>query len=173
MSMIAYYRRVTPTELAQLQANPESVEEFLFPEEAVLVVPDGLDSLPDDDREIDLDKSWHAIHFLLTGDAWEGDPPLRDAVLGGTELGEDLGYGPARYLTPTEVRVVSQALNGISADDLRSRATLQDLAAGDIYAFAPEQGEDSWEYITGNYERLVSFFAEASAAGDAMLLYMS
>jgi len=25
----------------------------------------------------DLEKSWHGIHYLLTGSAWEGDPPLR------------------------------------------------------------------------------------------------
>src|SRR5215207_2984929 len=24
----------------------------------------------------DLEKAWHGIHFLLTGTAWEGDPPL-------------------------------------------------------------------------------------------------
>jgi hypothetical protein len=27
-------------------------------------------------QSMDLDKSWHGIHYMLTGTAWEGTPPL-------------------------------------------------------------------------------------------------
>lgn len=42
-----------------------------------------------------MDKAWHGIHYLLTGTAWEGDPPLNFLVTGGREVGtEEIGIGP-------------------------------------------------------------------------------
>ncbi|NUR82053.1 MAG: DUF1877 family protein [Terrabacter sp.] len=51
---------------------------------------------------LDLDKSWHGIHFLLTGTDWSaGDAGAAGgAILGGRPVGEDDGYGPARLLEP-------------------------------------------------------------------------
>jgi hypothetical protein len=163
MSMIAAYRRISERELTMLRANPDSVDGLLSPE----------DSEPDDGRHIDLDKSWHAIHYLLTGDPWGGEPPLFNAVLGGTPIGDDNGYGPARYLTAEQVRQVAVALTAISPENLRSRASLKEMAGADIYSVAPEEGESEWEYITDNYRNLVDFFRNAAAAGDAMLLCMT
>jgi hypothetical protein len=68
-----------------------------------------------------IDKSWHGIHFLLTGSAWGGKPPLSNAVLGGKEFGQDLGYGPARYLTPDQVKEVAAALDEITEATLRAQ----------------------------------------------------
>jgi hypothetical protein len=44
----------------------------------------------------EVDKAWHAIHFSLTGDPFEGRIPLNFLVTGGRSIGEDLGYGPLR-----------------------------------------------------------------------------
>lgn len=55
MSMIGCYRRVTNEELSQLIGGA-SVVEFLYP----------ADDQQHGDRELDIDKAWHAIHFLLT-----------------------------------------------------------------------------------------------------------
>ena len=50
--------------------------------------------IPAPTEEIDLDKSWHGIHFLLTGAAWEGERPLNFLILGGEEVGDiDVGHG--------------------------------------------------------------------------------
>ena len=66
---------------------------------------------------LDIDRSWHAIHFLLNGDAWEGEPPLVNAVMGGMPIGEEeIGYGPARFLCPEEVGSVANAMVDISKD---------------------------------------------------------
>src|SRR5271165_1779219 len=70
---------------------------------------------------LNIDKSWHGIHFLLTSSAWGGTPPLSNAVLGGTEFGPDLGYGPARYLTPDQVKEVAAGLDRITGETLRGR----------------------------------------------------
>lgn len=51
--------------------------------------------------------------------------------MGGTELGEDLGYGPARGLTAAEVQAVSAALSAISGEQLWSRFDEKDLGSLD------------------------------------------
>lgn len=165
MSMIGIYRRVTPTELSQLLAAPEQIEEFLYPAD---------DSEPPPDRLLDIDKTWHAIHFLLTGTEGQGDPPACNAVLGGTPLGEvDIGYGPARYLLPAEVAAVSTLLGSIPESELRQRLDLPVMKALGIYPGAWDDADEEWGYLLPNYRELVLFFGQAARAGDAMLLYIS
>src|SRR5688500_16813482 len=68
----------------------------------------------------DLDKAWHGIHYLLTGTAWEGDPPLNFLVTGGREAGdEEDGYGPARTVTPAETGETASALAPLSDEQRR------------------------------------------------------
>jgi len=50
---------------------------------------------------LDIQKAWHGLHYLLCVQPWDGDLPLRNAVLGGSEIGPDLGYGPPVRLSPT------------------------------------------------------------------------
>jgi hypothetical protein len=163
MSMIGNYLRVSAAELDRLCRDPSGILGFLY---------------PDDDREhpkgrhLGIDKSWHAIQFLLTGDPWNGEPPLQNAVMGGTEIGEeDAGYGPARALTPAEVQSVSAALAAISGEELWSRFDAGKFAAAEIYP----QGwaEDGKDYVVGYYDELRAFFAEAAGSGDGMILYLN
>ena len=55
-----------------------------------------------------LDKSWHGIHFLLTGSAEGVRPPVDFILMGGREIGDlDLGYGPARAFTSAETKQIA------------------------------------------------------------------
>src|SRR5207302_6195207 len=93
MSMIGNYLKLSDEQLEELVENPSEAEDLVYPENG---------DHPSD--ALDIDKSWHLIHFLLTGDTWGGDYPLVNVVLGGTELsGTDAGYGPFRYLVHDEV----------------------------------------------------------------------
>lgn len=78
----------------ELIANPARVEETLYR---------GGEVDHPDCRHVDVDKAWHAIHFLLNDDSWQGVLPLFNVVLGGTRLAKTMVYGPARYLLPVEV----------------------------------------------------------------------
>ncbi|MGH7513623.1 MAG: YfbM family protein [Gemmatimonadales bacterium] len=83
---------------------------------------------------VDLDKSWHGIHYLLTGTAWEGDPPLNFLVTGGREVGDaEVGQGPARTYTAAETREVAGALAALSDAELRSRFAPGDMMRAEIY----------------------------------------
>ena len=163
MSMIGNYLRIRPEELSRLRANPSTIMTLLYPED---------NSPHPEGRHLDIDKSWQAIQFLLTGDPWQGEPPLSNAVMGGMELGDDdVGYGPARYLEPEQVRELAGALEGISGDELWSRFDASAFVKAEIY---PEGlTEDDKEYILSYYRGLVQFVRLAANGGDALLLYLN
>lgn len=162
MSMIGNYRRVNKDDLAALQADPAAVPDFLYEED------------PPPDHHLEIDKTWHAIHFLLNGTTWEGTGAIFDAILGGEVLGEeDVGYGPARFLTPKEVKATATALNEISIQDLMEKFDAHELNDNDIYPQHWTGHEVDVRYVTDNFARLVRFFQLAANSGDAMLLYIN
>src|SRR5437763_27473 len=126
MSMVACFRRVPDDKLEELLADPESIVDFLEDEGYA---------------DLDIDKAWHGIHFLLTGTAWEGSPPLDFLVRGGRQVGDvDVGYGPARGFTSAEVQGLARALSAIAPDALLARYDHRAMNALDLYP----GGRDGW-----------------------------
>lgn len=160
MGMIGGFQRITAAELDALLDDPDSVEELLFPEG---------DQSAD---AIDIDKAWHGLHFLLSADPWAGSGPLANVVMGGTEIGEDLGYGPARYLTVDETAGVAAALAALAADELGNRFDAQQFTANDIYPGIWDEGGTALAYLVDAYRSVAAYYADAAAAGDAMLKYL-
>ena len=68
-------------------------------------------SVPGKGTSISIEKAWHGLHYLLCGEVEPGSRPLSQAILGGAEVGEDMGYGPARYFTLTQVAGIADELN--------------------------------------------------------------
>lgn len=159
MSMIGNFLQLTSDELASLIAEPSSVGTFIYPE--------------DDEHEnnIDVDKAWHGIHFLLANDSWAGEPPLANVVLGGTEIGDDVGYGPAKYLTADEVLDVANALNDLSPEAFRARYNAKTLLDNEIYPQIWYDDVEAVGYLTSYYEILRDYYLDAAAKGNAMLKY--
>jgi len=120
-----------------------------------------------DENGLNLEKSWHVLHYLLTGKAEDAPPPLGNAILGGHEIGGDLGYGPARFLAPDEVRGVAAALATVSKEDLAARFDLDAMIAMHIY---PVRDDSELEMAQHYFEHLSRYYAEAAASGNAMLL---
>jgi hypothetical protein len=122
-----------------------------------------------DGEPLDLGQAWHGIHVLLNGSAWGGVPPLYDAVLGGTPLGDPTSYEPVRYLSPDEVTAVAQALP--TAEELTPRFTHKAMRLAEAY---PDSAWDAPDALTAfllpAYAHLVLLFVEAAAAGDAVLI---
>ena len=133
-----------------------------------------LDGAPDPSivrYTLDLGKMWHGLHYLLTGTALGGEPPLDQAILGGIELGEDMGYGPPRYLTPDEVREVTEALHRTPAEVFMSRFNPAAMNDAEIYSGALEEGEPEW--LRQPLEELIAFYNNAAKAQLAVLTYIA
>jgi hypothetical protein len=113
MSMIGNFRMSSDAEIQSLLAEPETIQSLLYPESGEPA--QGV-------CEMDVDKAWQAIHFLLCGHPWEGEHPLNFVVSGGTPVGDvDVGYGPARVFTSAEVVEIAEALQPITKDHLRAK----------------------------------------------------
>jgi hypothetical protein len=127
-----------------------------------------------DSRTLDIDKAWHGIHYLLTGSG----NPTRDvrslAIFGGKEVGDDLGYGPARLLSPAEVKEIARVLKDESVEKLSSRYDPKKMEKLQIY---PEiwvrDGKEAFDYLAKYYRKLAAFYEKAAASGSAMLLVIS
>ena len=128
----------------------------------------GVDDGPAEDG-LNLEKSWHVLHYLLTGKTEEAPPPLGNAILGGEEIGKDLGYGSARFLTPQQVRDVAAALASVSKEDLVRRFDLKVMIAARIY---PVKDASELELALQHFEQLSRYYAGVAASGNAMLLYI-
>lgn len=161
MSMIGGYVAITAEQLDDVLDESVEVSDLVWPED---------DGVPCD--VLSIDKMWHVIHFLLTGEVWGGDLPLCNAVLGGTELvGTDAGYGPFRYLTPDEVRATALGLAGLPMADLWGRFVPDEDEVAEIYGWIGDDAQ--FDYVSENYEPLRTFFQTAAASGKAMLLHLS
>ena len=122
-----------------------------------------------DEEPVDLGAAWHAIHFLLHGTAWGGTPPLFDAVLGGTPLGDPTSYEPIRFVSADEVRAVSEALP--DTDTLTRRFTHRALRQAEIYPdTAWDEADALTAFVLPAYDRLVDVFRQAAEAGDSVLI---
>ncbi len=127
-------------------------------------------------READLDKSWHGIHYLLTGTAWEGEPPLNFILGGGEVVGdEDMGYGPARAFSPAQTAAIADALDAVSRDELASRFNPDDMQSQEIYPGiwdrSPED-DDTLGYCLEYFEDLKTFVRKAADDGLGLLVYI-
>ena len=96
-------------------------------------VPPALTLTAPEGESTDLDKAWHGLHYLLTGSAWEGDPPLNFLLAGGTAIDIEVADAQPRTFTSSETRAVQQALAGITREALLTRYVPADLTRLEIY----------------------------------------
>jgi hypothetical protein len=123
---------------------------------------------------IDLDKSWHGIHYLLTGTVWEGEPPLNFLIQGGREVGdEEVGLAPPRVLTAAETREVAEALAAVSDEELRARFNPGEMMRLEIYPeiWDRDPGEDdTLGYLMEYLAQLRNGLARVVARGHGLLV---
>ena len=184
MGMYFYIAQASESDLKEMRSDPEKVEHALrregpeqdhlpaYSEEQLMLF--GLPPVPNPRHSIagslDLDKMWHVLHFLMTGEPWEVDTPLSRALFGNAKLGPGTGYGggPAGFLTPQEVREVTEALSSVTHQALRQRFSLERLNAGDIY---PGNFEDhEIEVLIRDFDRLVAYYRDAMKCGNGMVM---
>lgn len=160
MSMIGCFLPITESELNSLLNNPETISDLIYE------VPE--------ERIIDIDKSWHAIHFTLNQDQWGGSEPLINVILGGTPVSEeDVGYGPARYLTPSQVKSVAIALEEFGESKFVSNFNSDKLTSNDIYPSIWDDSPETLEYVKDYYKVVCDTYVKSANSEQAMLLFLN
>lgn len=157
--MVLQLRQATAKELAEL-SSAESYAQF--------IAPDDYDALPEN-ALVDLDKSWHAIHFLLTGEAGPAALPA-GALLAGKDVGEDNGYGPARLLDAADVSAFAAFLS-LKPDDFVERTfDFEALQNADIYPTIWDRRDaEDVKYVSHYFQLLRAFISDAAASGNAII----
>ena len=160
MGMSAVLQRVDKSELAVLRERPQTIEEWLFEESQTLPK-----------RHVDLDKAWHALHFLLTGNLEPDGTPIGDAILGGDPIGPDLGYGPARVISADYAKEIHQAIDSIDIEAAYSKLDPDAAQLSMVYCgfeFDPEEVT----YLADYFNQLKAFYADAAQHEQAIIAYI-
>jgi hypothetical protein len=118
---------------------------------------------------LSLDKNWDEIHHILTGQSKPSGDFLSNAICGGKEIGSDGGYGPARFLTPEQVKQISERLDGVSEEHFRTAAS---SFAHD--GFSSPTGElERVDFYCELFTRLQAFYRKAAESGCPVLLWFA
>jgi hypothetical protein len=137
-----------------------------------------LELADDEGADVDLDKAWHGIHYVLTGSADAGAAPLDFLLEGGRYVGdEEIGYGPPWAFTSAETKNIADALSAVTDDQIAARYDPRAMAAAGVY---PEKlwdrGDTSGEafrYLTEYLTILRATVAEAVGRGHGLLLSLT
>lgn len=123
---------------------------------------------------VNIDKAWQAAHYLLTGDPWEGDPPLNFLLVGGTDLDADWSDSPPRIFSPAEARAIADAFTGLTEDELGARFDPARMMELDIYpgiwGRPPEPGEDQRLWALDAVAMVRAAVSEAARRGYGLLV---
>jgi hypothetical protein len=157
MGMIGSYYRVSEDEIKKFSGSQNALYE----------------KLPED-RQMDVDKAWDGIFFLLTGkssndfDMVEG--PLKWIVFPANEM--DSGYegSPYFYSTINETQEVTDAFNKISNEEFKSRYDSKALTENDVYPEIWDEGDEALDYLFQNYINLKNFYNQAASENQAVIV---
>jgi len=159
MGMTSSYRKLSSLKLAELQKEPENITAFIFNQ--------------DESNRFDLDKSWHAIHFLVTHELGGYSTLAGSVIHGGTPISdEDMGYGPARYFVSEEVKGMSQELNNISTESLFENYAHMLSQSQQVYPGFEDTTEDK-EYIESYFTNLKAFLESAANENKCLITWLS
>ena len=159
MSMICEISAIPDNVAQEVLSQPRQVQELL-------------DSLDREGKPLSIEKSWHGLHFILTGTEGEGSAPLNFIAAGGETVGdEDVGYGPARVLRANKVKELDAALSAISAEEFDRKFDLDALNEAGIYPrIWDEPREELLEEYGMYFEQLRELVKQAAHDNHALII---
>ena len=116
-----------------------------------------LDADRGEGEELDIDKAWAGINFLLTGEVWAGDYPLGFLVDGGVILNDDSKDFAVRGFRSNEVSEILAALRSVDHDVLAARFVPNAFKERDVYPALDWSETDFEEYLWPYFQDLIKF----------------
>jgi hypothetical protein len=178
MSVTCILYAAEEMELQHLLRQPEQVHAFLDPprqRQSFLQRLLGRSVIAAETRpgvaSFDLGKSWHAIHWGLSGTADDASLPAGFLTSGGAWVGrEDVGYGPARVLLHPEVSSVNNLLSTMPTELLAQRLDLRRMRPQHVYSVPPQDDPEWLTLLLADYDALRSFLRNCADTGRALLV---
>lgn len=127
------------------------------------------------DRVLDVGGAWQALHYLITGDPWDGRPPESDVVCGGRLLTEEEGMLEVDviYLAPERVEAAAEMLAETPFDALAERFDPAAMAAAGVQDADQMDADTCERVLRPAYEGLIRLFSAAAADGQAVYKAMA
>lgn len=124
---------------------------------------------------LDIDKSWHAIHYLLCGEAGDGRPPMGYVVplSDDTAIECNLDYG-AFGLTAQQVQEAAEYLNTLDDAAIKELYDFPAMLENDIYPlYSGDNEAEFYEYLHANLVEVKNYFAQMAEKGFGVIFYIS
>ena len=135
-------------------------------DEAVLVAVEAIEEAWDKDNLAACDKSWDALHRLLTDGELEcgnGSYPWSHVVLGPKQLHEADDYFVS-FVSPEQVRDVAAALTPVTREWFAER--YRTVVPSD---YASEYGDEDLDYTWSWFQGVRDLYAKAAERGQAVV----
>jgi hypothetical protein len=136
------------------------------------------DTSENNGESCDLDKSWHGLHFLLSGSDWQGEPP-EAFLLNWGEVIRDVdiaGYGPARAFTHAQTTEIADCLDSLDPVELRERFDPEQMMRDDIYPTIWDRDpaeDDTLGYLLEYFHTLRQFVRQTANQGKGMVVFLT
>jgi hypothetical protein len=202
MGMTCTLRRAGDPEIRRLLANPGQASLFLhgplpamrpvrlrgvlgfllrfLPIEVSEADPSAPPDLSRREDVLDLEGSWHGLHFLFTGTAWDGELPAAFLVKGGTELedSDETDEAVVRVLDPGQVRAIDAWLQSLSGPALGQRYDARRMAELEIEPEALRatdiaQEQPLVERLLEGFEELRAYVRDTCERGQGIVIQLS
>ena len=181
MSMMGRFVQVSPDRLKQLIDDPSGVEELFASEQAIQAMPKFMGALKG--LQGRAPKMLAASMATMPPELRERlaqslknlgiDPDALARGEGGDdlaklEIGDDLGYGPARYLEADEVAAIARELSRPNLEaEMTARFDPAQMANLGIYPGGFDAADKQW--LMDAFQQLRQFYVDASAANLAVV----
>jgi Domain of unknown function (DUF1877) len=130
------------------------------------------------EEALDLEKSWHMLHYLFTGHIHPWNAP-GDALLTGEGLGEDVGYGPPRLHNEKETLDFARFLATVDLARIQEHVNYREMSRIGVYAMPMGPGSES-EYevelraeVASYFPRLRDYVTKMADKQNGLLLWIS
>lgn len=167
MSMIGNFLRVSTVQLESFLKDSSLLEELVYEDES----ENGNPNLTD------IDKSWDGILYLLTGETMRDGytQPLAKVLFSEEFVDEDqdMGYGPAHYLTAAQVTELNEQLKNISPEILKQRFNAEKMTELEIYPTIWDEGEGAFDYLSDYFKDVQEVYATAADKGEAIITFIN
>ncbi|MCI0764022.1 YfbM family protein [Bacillus sp. TL12] len=152
MGMIGQYILVTDEELSKLQ-NKELDIYFKEP-------------------DLDIDKSWQLLHFILCGEVGGGEPPLghvvplNDSIIDNDTLG-------TFYLIASEVEEAYLAIKDLRKPDFKEMYNFHDLMDEQLYPLVEDDDSDEiFEYTYSCFLGIKDLYKQAVLNKQCVIFFI-
>jgi len=165
MGMIGNFLRVTKAELDVYLKDSSLLEDRIYNDET------------EDKNLVDTDKAWAGIIFLLTGKDFEEaeDHPLMKVFFSGQLIDEeqDMGYGPAHYLTPQQVSELNKEISPITIADLKKNFDIKKMTEAEVYPTIWDEGEEAFDYLAEYFKIMQQVYSDAVKNNEAIITFIN